>query len=89
MHDPSVIGDDARQNLHRGRMEVEAESVAYVLAGTLGLDTSAYSVGYIAGWSKGDTETVADTARAVLTAVHDLADALENKTTEEEPATAA
>ena len=32
---------------HRGLMETEAESVAYVVAGMLGIDTSAYSIGYI------------------------------------------
>ncbi|MDJ0005921.1 ArdC-like ssDNA-binding domain-containing protein, partial [Rhodococcus fascians] len=77
MHAPDLIGPEARKDLHRGRMEVEAESVAYVLAGMLGLDTSAYSVGYIAGWAAGDPEQVTATAKAVLTAVHDLADALD------------
>jgi antirestriction protein ArdC len=77
MHAPDLIGPEARRDLHRGRMEVEAESVAYVLAGMLGLDTSAYSVGYIAGWAAGDLEQVTATANAVLTAVHELADALD------------
>ncbi|MEH6807183.1 MAG: ArdC-like ssDNA-binding domain-containing protein [Rhodococcus erythropolis] len=77
MHAPDLIGPEARKDLHRGRMEVEAESVAYVLAGMLGLDTSAYSVGYIAGWAAGDLEQVTATAKAVLTAVHELADALD------------
>ena len=36
---------------HRGIKETEAESVAYVLAGLLGLDTAAYSIGYVAGWA--------------------------------------
>ncbi|MDV7199614.1 hypothetical protein R4172_18895 [Rhodococcus kroppenstedtii] len=58
-------------------MEVEAESVAYVLAGILGLATATYSVGYVAGWANGDTDAVADTARAVLATVHELADALD------------
>ncbi|MEW2019336.1 ArdC-like ssDNA-binding domain-containing protein [Rhodococcus sp. NPDC076796] len=78
MHAPDLIGPEARKDLHRGRMEVEAESVAYVLAGMLGLDTSAYSVGYIAGWAAGDLEQVTATAKAVLTAVHELADALDD-----------
>ncbi len=43
---------DPPAELHRGRAEVEAESVAYVLAGLLGLDTTDYSIGYIAGWGK-------------------------------------
>lgn len=37
----------------RETKEVQAESVAYTVCNTLGLDTSEYSFGYIAGWSKG------------------------------------
>lgn len=33
--------------------EVQAESVAYTVCSVLGLDTSDYSFGYIAGWSSG------------------------------------
>ena len=33
--------------------EVEAESVAYVVCQHFGIDTSDYSFGYVAGWSKG------------------------------------
>ena len=33
--------------------EVQAESVAYTVCSALGLDTSDYSFGYIAGWSSG------------------------------------
>ena len=61
---------------HRGQCEVEAESVAHVVAGILGLDTSAYSVGYVAGWSNCDAETIKATAANVLRAAHALADAL-------------
>lgn len=39
-----------RQN-HRGVAEVQAESVAYVVAGILGHDTSQYSTGYVAQWA--------------------------------------
>lgn len=62
---------------HRGLVETEAESVAYVLAAMSGLDTSAYSVGYIATWTGGDLDVVRDTAANVLRAVHALATALE------------
>ncbi|MDE8670840.1 ArdC-like ssDNA-binding domain-containing protein [Pseudarthrobacter sp. H3Y2-7] len=62
---------------HRGVKETEAESVAYVMAGMLGLDTSAYSVGYVAGWAKADMETIKATAANVLRAVHELAEALD------------
>lgn len=61
---------------HRGIKETEAESVAYIVAGILGLDTSAYSVGYVAGWSKCDADTIKATAGNVLRAAHSLADAL-------------
>jgi len=40
----------------RGRIEVEAESVAYVVCGAAGLDTSAYSVAYVARWAETTTE---------------------------------
>lgn len=61
---------------HRGLKECEAESVAYIVAGILGLDTSAYSVGYVAGWTQGNTETIRDTAANVLRAAHKIADAI-------------
>ncbi len=77
IHAPQITDPDARKDLHRGRMEVEAEAVAYVLAGLQGLDTSAYSVGYIAGWADGDTAAITDTAQTVLECVHELADALD------------
>jgi len=37
----------------RGGLEVEAESVAFVVSEHLGIDTSQSSFGYVAGWSKG------------------------------------
>ncbi|SDL93152.1 ArdC-like ssDNA-binding domain-containing protein [Microbacterium azadirachtae] len=61
---------------HRGRMEVEAESVAYILAGLAGLDTSTYSIGYITGWSAADPDLVRETANHVLEAVHAIHPAL-------------
>ncbi len=73
---------------HRGVMECEAESVAYVLAGLLGLDTSPYSIGYIAAWSDQDpdadnhgvSEEVHGTASRVLAAVHTLTEAIDPTT---------
>ena len=61
---------------HRGLKETEAESVAYVVAGILGLDTSAYSVGYIAGWTDGDTALIKTTAERVLRVSHQIAEIL-------------
>lgn len=59
---------------HRGRAETEAESVAYVVAGICGLDTSAYTIGYVAGWSNGNTDLIRETAAAVLKTAHTIAD---------------
>lgn len=41
------------ENADRQTKEVEAESVAFVVADYLGIDTSEYSFGYITGWSEG------------------------------------
>ena len=68
-----VTGEDEQ---HRGLAECEAESVAYVLASMAGLDTSTYSVGYIATWTNGNTELVRATAGNVLAAVGQLATAI-------------
>ena len=70
---------------HRGTKEVEAESVAYVAAGMLGMDTSAYSIGYVTGWAGGDLDLIKSTAENVMRAVHILAEIL----TPEEAAEAA
>lgn len=67
---------------HRGTKETEAESVAYVVAGILGLDTSGYSIGYVATWTMDDTaEVIRDTAGRVLKTARELTTAI----TEEQP----
>lgn len=60
----------------RGRVEVEAESVAYVVCAAAGIDTSSYSIPYVAGWAEGTDnpeeillrtgEKVVATARQIL-----------------------
>jgi len=57
----------------RGRCEVEAESVAYVVAAAHGLDASGYTFAYVASWAGGDltrirqaAETVTKAARTIL-----------------------
>jgi antirestriction protein ArdC len=52
--------------LHRNVAEVEAESVAHIVAMVHGLATEDYSVPYVAGWSNGKTEVIAATADRVL-----------------------
>ncbi|ROQ30862.1 uncharacterized protein DUF1738 [Frondihabitans sp. PhB188] len=65
--------DMAEYAAHRGLMETEAESVAYVVAGLAGFDTAAYSVGYIAGWADGDADLIKSTAARVLHTAHQIA----------------
>lgn len=86
MHAPDIDGD--RYVEHRGEKEVEAESVAYLVAHACGLDTSEYSVGYIAGWAGGREHTLIEqTATRVLETSRTLLDAISSPT-RDEPATA-
>jgi antirestriction protein ArdC len=55
LHDPGV---EATKDLERGLKELEAESAAYVICTALGMDTSDYSFGYVAGWAGGAPEAV-------------------------------
>jgi hypothetical protein len=50
----------------RGRSEVEAESVAFLVTTAFGIDAGDYSFPYVARWSGGDTGTVRDTADRVI-----------------------
>ncbi len=61
---------------HRGIYETEAESVAHIVTGVLGLDTSTNSVGYIATWTHGNTDIVKATAERVLTTVRTILDGI-------------
>ena len=54
----------------------EAESTAYAAGALLGLDTSSWSIGYVAGWSNADVDLIRSTAGNVLRAVNTIADAL-------------
>jgi hypothetical protein len=56
------VGED----LHRGRRETEAESVAHIVCRALGLDTAAYSDAYVLGWAAGDMDLVRQCAETVL-----------------------
>lgn len=50
----------------QGRIEVEAESVAYVVARACGLDSSGYSAPYVASWAGGDVGALRDAAQRVI-----------------------
>ena len=51
LHNPDFLSEE--QKKARREKEVEAESVAYVVCQHFGIDTSDYSFGYVAGWSRG------------------------------------
>lgn len=61
---------------HRGIYETEAESVAYVVAKYMGMDTGEYSIRYVAGWSDADLGLVRSTAEHVRKAADEIITAL-------------
>lgn len=61
LHEPNSEGRPSC----RGIIEVEAESVAYMVCAGLGIDSAGYSLGYVASWSGGDLTKVAATANRV------------------------
>lgn len=64
LHDPETNPDGAR--LPRGHKEVEAESVAFIVASAHGMPTDGYSFAYIAAWAGEDHDKVlAKTAQRV------------------------
>lgn len=68
LHGPGQRPD----GLTREHAEVEAESVAYVVTAAHGLDSSDYTIPYVAGWSAGNHELVARTAERVLSTAKDI-----------------
>lgn len=75
--------------LPRERKEVEAESVAYLVAAEAGLDTSPYSFPYIARWANGDLDLIRQAGERSVTAARTLTADLEAHLTRElQPTTA-
>lgn len=58
--------------LTRPQAEVEAESVAFIVAEAHGLDTSRYTLPYVTGWSGGDLELLARSAERVISTSHTI-----------------
>jgi antirestriction protein ArdC len=83
-HSVGVADSRAAAGRHRGQEEVAAETTAYVVARTLGLDTAAYSRGYVAEWSGLDPRQVARVAEEVGRRVHRITGALQ-QTQEQAP----
>ncbi|HZD22324.1 MAG TPA: hypothetical protein VE569_02830 [Acidimicrobiia bacterium] len=64
----------------RGRVEVEAESVAYVVCAAVGFDTAAYSVAYVAGWAERSDDperTLLSTGERIVSHSRRILDGLE------------
>jgi len=77
IHDPAAFAGTTAGC--RGSVEVEAESVAYLVAGDAGLDAAAYSFPYVAHWASGvdgrrPEQVVAATADRVLHAARIIVD---------------
>ena len=60
----------------RGRFEVEAESVAYLVCTQLGIDAEGYSLPYVARWADGDLEVIRETAERVVTVARSILNGL-------------
>ena len=67
LHPPDFLSENPKP---RQEKEVEAESVAYVVCQHFGIDTSDYSLGYVAGWSRGKELTE---LKASLNVIHSTA----------------
>ncbi len=69
---------DREDNISQRQLrEIEAESTAYILASYFGIDTSEYSMPYIASWSQEKTEVLENVLNNIQEKAHGLIDALE------------
>lgn len=81
------LGHGNNPTMDRRTEEVQAESVAYVVCQHFGIDSSQYSFGYIAGWSKdkelpqlqSSLEVIQKTARGVIDCVDERITALRHE----------
>ena len=74
LHNP----EDEDRPEDRGLIEVEAESVSYIVARRLGIQPEGYSLGYITGWGNGPDalDALADVADRVVDAADSITDTL-------------
>lgn len=73
-----------RKSVTRDIMEVGAESVAFLVCSAFGINSAPYSIGYVAGWSGGDVDTVRTTADWVVKTAHEIISEALDATTEVE-----
>jgi DNA primase len=67
MHDAGDFGFATTAGC-RGEREVEAESVAFLVAGHHGLDTSSYTFGYVTGWAQQAAQAAGTTPEQIVRA---------------------
>ena len=63
----------------RGVAEIEAESIAYLITSTAGLDAGAYSVPYVTGWAGGDPALLRASATVVLRSAEKIEEELRHR----------
>lgn len=68
----AAAGTNTMYRQHRGLAEVEAESAGHVAAHLLGLDSSAWTVNYVAEWGHTKDIALEDTAARVLKTANGL-----------------
>ena len=71
------VDDLGEYRQHRGKMETEAEATAYMVTRALGVtreQSDTFSAQYIAGWSKGDRETVSKALNTSTKVFNDIMD---------------
>ena len=63
----------------RGVAEIEAESIAYLVFSSAGLDAGAYSVPYVTGWAGGDPGLLRASATVVLRSAEKIEEELRHR----------
>ena len=64
--------DAGRKFLDRSRIEVEAESVAYLICHGLGINSDGYSFPYLARWCRGDVDLIRATAGRAISCARSI-----------------
>jgi len=73
----AILHGDDRTAITRERAELEAEAVAYIVCADLGIDSAAYSFGYLATWSGGGRDAeraISQSAQRIQKAAHVILD---------------
>lgn len=72
LHNPN--GEEKEAD--RRTKEVQAESIAYIVCDYLGIDSSDYSFGYIAGWCNGDLKLVSQNMEVIRKTANTIKEAI-------------